>query len=145
MHAVKDLLDAKGREVYRVARDASLSQCARAMLDHGVGSVLVFDGGKLVGIFTWHDLIRAVALHDDAGRRRVHEYMSTELVTTTEAAKWEDVEAMMIAEGVRHLPVVDGAEVVGVIDRHDVIARRCGQVQELSEELHAYIRGNYPT
>lgn len=144
MHDVKELLDRKGREVYRVADDATLSECARVMTDHEVGSLLVFKKERLVGIFTWHDLVRAVARHDDVGHRSVSDFMSRELLTTSESAKWSEVEAIMVNNHVRHLPVVEDGQVVGVVQRHDVVANLCHAASEMTAELDAYIRSEYP-
>ena len=144
MNTVKELLDKKGREVYRVAHDASLSLCARTMMDHEAGSLLIFKEEALVGIFTWHDLVRAVARHDDVGHRPVSDFMSRDLLTTTEAAEWSDVEEMMVKNHVRHLPVVDDGRVVGVVQRHDVVANLCHAASAVTAELDAYIRSEYP-
>ena len=145
MEKVRDLLNVKGRNVATCQHGSTLGECAAQMSKEDVGSLLVQDGDKLKGILTWHDLLRALATHpDDAGTRPASEFMTTELITTTEAADYAEVAGKMIAGHVRHVPVMDGDDVVGVVDRIDVVARQHRQSEDKSEDLEAYIRGTYP-
>jgi CBS domain-containing protein len=145
MEKVKELLDVKGRHVATCQQGCALSECAVKMSKEDVGSLLVYDGEKLRGILTWHDLLRALAEHPaDVGSRPAGEFMSTDLLTTTESADYADVAQQMVDGHVRHVPVMEGDRVVGIVDRIDVVARQHRQSEDRSGDLEAYIRGTYP-
>ena len=146
MEKVRDLLNVKGRHVAKCEQSCTLGESAAQMSSEDVGSLLVHDGGELKGILTWHDLLRALARHpEDAGTRPVSDFMTTELITTTEDADYSEVADKMVSGHVRHVPVMDGNTVVGVVDRIDVVARQFRQSEEKTDDLEAYIRGTYPS
>lgn len=104
-----------------VAPDASLRQAALLMMSTEVGSVAIEVDGALEGILTERDILRAVAEDADLDQDRVSSWMTeypdsfTPDMNVEEAAEW------MLATGFRHLPVVDGDEVMGVISIKDVL------------------------
>ncbi|HEX6147128.1 MAG TPA: CBS domain-containing protein [Acidimicrobiia bacterium] len=104
-----------------VAPDATLRQAALLMMSTEVGSVAIEVDGALEGILTERDMLRAVAEDADLDQDRVSSWMTeypdsfTPDMNVEEAAEW------MLATGFRHLPVVDGAEVMGVISIKDVL------------------------
>lgn len=104
-----------------VAPDATLRQAALLMISTEVGSVAIEVDGALEGILTERDMLRAVAEDADLDQDRVSSWMTeypdsfTPDMNVEEAAEW------MLATGFRHLPVVDGAEVMGVISIKDVL------------------------
>jgi CBS domain-containing protein len=104
-----------------VAPDATLRQAALLMMSSEVGSVAVEVDGALEGIMTERDILRAVAQDADLDQDRVSTWMTeypdsfTPDMNVEEAAEW------MLATGFRHLPVVDGDEVLGVISIKDVL------------------------
>jgi len=110
--------------VETVSPEASAQRAARAMVENGIGSVIVTDGtGHAAGILTSTDFVRLGADGTSASEVPVSEYMSTELVTTTANAPIEEAAGIMIEEGFHHLPVVDETEgVIGIVTTTDLTA-----------------------
>jgi CBS domain-containing protein len=108
------------RDLLAVEPAVALADAARRMNARGVGAVLVLDGARLVGILTERDLLRAVALGygEDAA---VGDWMTKHPETIESTDTTEHAAVLMIHGGFRHLPVVDGAEVVGVLSIRDLM------------------------
>jgi CBS domain-containing protein len=108
------------RGLLSVAPDETITQVAQRMVERNLGAVLVVDGGRLVGIMTERDLMRAVArgVHADA---MVAEYMSRDPETIEPGDTTEHAAVLMIHGGFRHLPVVEGADVVGILSIRDLV------------------------
>jgi len=85
------------------------------MTDQGVGAVVVSDFGRMIGIFTERDLMRAVAGRVHSSEARVREWMTPDPVTMTEDASVEEAGQTMIERGFRHIPVVSGERAVGIV------------------------------
>ena len=90
------------------------------MTEHGVGAVVVSDFGRMIGIFTERDLMRAVAGRVHSSEARVREWMTPDPVTMTEDASVEEAGETMIERGFRHIPVVAGERAVGIVSIRDV-------------------------
>lgn len=145
MDRVKDLLDSKGHHVCMIKCQGTVLEAAQKMLTNRVGSLLVLREGTLEGIFTWHDLVRAIVDHpNQLDSLQVIDYTTRDLVTTTENEPLEKVEEMMISQGIHHLPVLRGADVVGVMDLADVLKRCVTGSRTLTQDLEAYILNAYP-
>jgi CBS domain-containing protein len=108
------------RELTTVARDATLREAAERMVARRVGSVLVFEGERLVGILTERDVLKAVARGSvDA---RVDEWMTRHPETIEAGNTVEQAAVVMLHGGFRHLPVADGEQVIGVLSMRDVMS-----------------------
>src|SRR3954447_13941949 len=108
------------RDLLTVEPDLLLTEVARRMVAKDVGAVLVFDGGRLAGILTERDVLRAVA--DGIGAdTRVRDRMTANPETLDAGDSTEHAAVLMIHGGFRHLPVVDGGEVVGVLSIRDLM------------------------
>jgi CBS domain-containing protein len=103
----------------RVESSASLGDAARAMDARRVGAALVFDGDRLVGIFTERDVLRAVAREGLGGT--VADWMTHHPETIEASDSTGHAAAMMIHGGFRHLPVADGDRIVGIISIRDLM------------------------
>jgi CBS domain-containing protein len=90
------------------------------MNEHGVGAVVVADFGRMIGIFTERDLMRAVAGRVHSSEARIREWMTPDPVTMTEDASVEEAGNTMIERGFRHIPVVAGERAVGIVSIRDV-------------------------
>lgn len=101
--------------------DESLADVADRMRFYDVGALPVMDGRRLIGIVTERDIVRAVADHARLELTPAADYMSSSPATIGPAASIEHAAAVMAALRVRHLPVVDGLELVGMISLRDVI------------------------
>lgn len=108
------------RGLLSVAPDETITAVAQRMVERNLGAVLVVDGGRLVGIMTERDLMRAVArgVHGDA---KVAEYMSRDPETIEPGDTTEHAAVLMIHGGFRHLPVVEGDDVVGILSIRDLV------------------------
>jgi CBS domain-containing protein len=109
------------KEVLEVAPEDTLGQAAEAMVERGVGSAVVSDFGRLIGILTERDLLRAVAGRVHSSEARVREWMTAEPVTASESTELKEAAQTMLEQGFRHLPVVDGDRAVGIVSIRDVV------------------------
>jgi CBS domain-containing protein len=140
MNRLAEILAGKGDVVLRIDADATVLEAARRMVQFNVGSLLVTDEGRDVGIFTERDYLRRVTLEGrDERETPVREIMSAPLVVVTPATPLEECMAMMTERRIRHLPVLDGATVVGVVSIGDVVKYQ-SQAQSFElRYLHDYI------
>ena len=106
-----------------VSPSATIADAATTMSTHQVGSALVLDGDRLVGIFTERDVLRAVGSDFDAEHHPVAEFMTKDPKTIGPNEDAAAALESMFAFGFRHLPVVDEARVVGVVSMRDVTRR----------------------
>jgi CBS domain-containing protein len=108
------------RDVLAVAPEDTLGEAAQKMVDRGVGSVVVKDYGRLIGILTERDLLRAVAGRVHTSEARVREWMTADPVTAPESMGAEEAARTMFERGFRHLPVGEGDQIVGIVSLRDV-------------------------
>jgi CBS domain-containing protein len=109
------------REVLSVAPEDTLGQAAEAMVERGVGSAVVSDFGRLIGILTERDLLRAVAGRVHSSEARVREWMTVDPVTASVSTGLEEAARTMLEQGFRHLPVVEDDRPVGIVSIRDVV------------------------
>jgi CBS domain-containing protein len=115
---IKDLMTS---EVLTVAPEDTVGEAAEKMVARGVGSVLVSDYGRLIGILTERDLLRAVADRIHSSEARVREWMTREPVTVQPDTPAEDAARTMLEHGFRHLPVVENEQTIGIVSLRDVL------------------------
>ncbi|MGH3660162.1 MAG: CBS domain-containing protein [Micromonosporaceae bacterium] len=99
----------------------SLRAAAALMWQQQTGSLLIMDGDRLAGILTERDLLRAVARGADVDVTTVHEVMTTQVRTVVASASLHETARLMAANWIRHLPVVEGDKVVGVVSQRDLV------------------------
>ena len=102
------------------ARGDSLRAAAARMWRQQTGSLLVTEDGRLAGIITERDVLRAVALGANPDKSTVDDVMTAEVFTVPPDLNLQDAARLMAARWIRHLPVVDGEEIVGVVSMRDV-------------------------
>jgi CBS domain-containing protein len=142
MKLVCHLLDAKGRDVVSIAPDASVLDAIRLMSDKGIGALLVMNGNSIAGIVTERDYARKVILKGRASdATRVSEIMTGEVVTTTSTESVEKCMNTVTDKRIRHLPVVDGGKVCGIISIGDLVKAIISDQQQAIEQLEQYISG----
>lgn len=134
---VRAILDAKGAKVVTVAPETSLSTAARRMDIEHVGALIASrDGKSLAGIIDERDIVRAYVRHgDDLARRTVADVMRAEVITCTPDEPVRQVMAKMTRHRVRHLPVLDGGALAGIISIGDVVKSRLGELELETEVL----------
>ena len=145
MGRVTDLLRAKGRDVYSIESAASVYDAVRSMVDHNVGSLLVVDGPEIRGIITERDYLREIVLKGRTSRTtRVGEIMTAQVVVVTPQDTIEDCMAIMTRQRIRHLPVLDGGRLAGLVSIGDVVKQLSTDQKAEIRYLTDYITGKYP-
>jgi CBS domain-containing protein len=112
------------------AVDDTLRAAARKMWEQQTGSLLVMDGDDLVGILTERDVLRAVATGSSLEETRISQVMTKDLVTVGPGTSLREAAKIMADRWIRHLPVIDGGAVVGVISQRDLAGVLAGALNE---------------
>ena len=135
------ILRSKGSHVATIEPAASLLDVAAALAEHGVGALVVSsDGATIDGIVSERDLARALARHGAAALAlAVSDVMTGEVRTCTERDTVDGLMALMTEERIRHVPVVDGDRLRGIMSIGDVVKSRLGELQAENGVLHEYI------
>jgi CBS domain-containing protein len=107
--------------VVSVAPEDTLGEAAERMVEDGVGSAVVLDSGRLIGILTERDLLRAVAGRVHTSEARVRSWMTADPLTATEAMSADEAMRTMLEQGFRHLPVVEGGRTIGVVSLRELM------------------------
>jgi CBS domain-containing protein len=143
MTIVDELLRRKGNAVFSVAPDASVFDAIRSMADNHVGALLVVDGSTLVGIVSERDYARKVILMGrSSSTTAVREIMSSPVVTIGPDRSVEDAMRAMTANRIRHLPVVRGERLEGIVSIGDLVKAVIEEQQVEISTLQAYITGS---
>ena len=122
MSSVADILGGKGREVLTIESAATVFQAIEKMVAANVGALLVDDGAGVVGIMTERDYLRRVTLQGrDEKETEVREIMSSPVIYVTPDTEIEECMALMTERRIRHLPVMDGDSLAGVISIGDLV------------------------
>ena len=129
MHSARDLIRQKGGRVFSVKPDASVMQALELMAEKNIGAVMVMNGEVVVGILSERDCIRKLDL---AGRSAtdtlVQEIMTTNVLYVEAGQTLEECMALMIDKNIRHLPVYEKQQLLGLISVRDVLFRSTGVV-----------------
>jgi CBS domain-containing protein len=118
--AVSSVGEMMATDVLSVAPEDTIGEAAQKMVDRGVGAAVVLDYGRLIGIFTERDLMRAVADRVHSSEARIREWMTGEPITISPETSAEEAAQTMLDNGFRHLPVVEGERAVGILSIRDV-------------------------
>ena len=142
MKTIRQLLASKSGPLVAVKPDDAVFHALQVMADHNVGSVLVLDDGKLVGIFTERDYARKVILHGKASKDiPVREIMSDRVLYVTPEQTVDECMAIMTEMHFRHLPVMADDQVVGIVSIGDVVKETISHQQFVIEQMEKYITG----
>ncbi len=107
-----------------VAPEDTLGEVAEKMNQQNVGAVIVRDYGRLIGILTERDMLRAMASRVHTSDARVRQWMTADPITASPEMELDDAAQVMLDNGFRHLPVVDGSNVLGVVSLRRVLGGR---------------------
>jgi CBS domain-containing protein len=142
MNQVADILNEKGQDVLRIEAEATVLDAVQQMVEANVGSLLVTVDGEITGIVTERDYLRRVAVE---GRTEtdttVREIMSTPLIVVTPQTSIDECMDLMTDRRIRHLPVADDGEVIGIVSIGDVVKfkskRQSVEIQYLTNYITA--------
>jgi CBS domain-containing protein len=140
---ISSLLHQKTSVLWKVAPDTTVFDAIRLMAEKNIGALPVLAGERLVGIFTERDYTRKVALMGKTSKEtRVREVVARETVTVTPEDSVEDCMRLMTANRVRHLPVVAGTTVVGIVSIGDLVNWIISTQNAAIEQMEQYIAGS---
>jgi len=141
---ISAILNQKSGEIYSVSPDATVFDAVSLLAEKNVGAVLVMDGEKLVGLLSERDYTRKVMLRGKRSRETsVAEIMSADLKVVNPREAVQDCLRLMTDKRVRHLPVVDGDKVVGIISIGDLVKWVIDCQSAAIAHLESYIHGGY--
>ena len=145
MKTVRDLLKAKGYDdIWAVAPDDSVYDALKLMADKNVGAVLVISAGWLVGILSERDYARRVIFKGKLPEATpAREIMTEKVLWVRPDQTVEECMALMTNKRVRHLPVFEGDQLIGVISIGDVVKAIISEQEFMIEQLEHYITGGY--
>ena len=122
MRPVLELLKQRDPINWSVSPNASVFDALKTLADHNVGALMVLEGGKLAGVFSERDYTRKIALAGKSSKdTQVKDIMTAHVVTVSPKVKTRDCLALMSQKNIRHLPVVDGETVLGMISIRDIM------------------------
>lgn len=139
--SVQSLLHGKERSVVSISPEASVTQLVSLLNEHRIGAVPVStDGRRIEGIISERDVLRGLDKHGvSLLGRRVSDVMTRDVVTCTTHDGTELVMSLMTRLRVRHVPVTDGGELVGIVSIGDIVRQRLEQIERENEQIREYI------
>ena len=142
MKTVRDILQVKGADVWRIPFEATVLDALRLMAEKQVGALVVVDGTKPVGVISERDYARNVILHGRASPTTlVKEIMTSPVVFTHPDQPIEECMAIMTDKRIRHLPVMDDGKLAGIISIGDLVKTIIAEQKFTIEQLERYIMG----
>lgn len=139
---VNHLLSSKGRTVWHVRPNETVLAALQLMASKNVGAVVVMEGGELKGILSERDYARKVTLLGKSSRTTpVHEVMTSKVVTVSPDHTIGECMEKMTYHRIRHLPVVDGAQIIGLISIGDLVKAFIMQHEFFLEQFESYAAG----
>ena len=129
------------RDVVTLDASAPMTEAARLMEERHIGSVVVRDGGAVVGLVTERDLMRTVCVLGRAPAAPIRDALRREIPRVGPSTTETEVASVMREHGTRHLLVEDGGEVMGIISMRDIIQLMMDEKEHLIGQLHSYIEG----
>ncbi|NND45571.1 MAG: CBS domain-containing protein [Xanthomonadales bacterium] len=144
MTAISEIIDRKGGMVLSVDQGDSVFDAIRLMADVNVGAVLVKKGNEISGIFTERDYLQKIALNSRSSRETmVSEVMSSPVITASPHDSVQECMETMTNCRCRHLPVVDGEELLGIVSIGDLVKKLLEEKESEVQQLSHYIAGSY--
>ncbi|MGE5648407.1 MAG: CBS domain-containing protein [Acidobacteriota bacterium] len=141
---VRSILAGKGTTIWDVAPDATVYEALARLAEKDIGALLVLEGDRLIGIFSERDYARKVILMGRSSREmQVHEVMTAPVVTVTPHHTVEQCMKLMTENRVRHLPVMDGPRLAGIVSIGDLVNSIISEQAETIQHLNNYITGSY--
>ena len=142
MNTVGKILKAKGSTVWTVSKDVPVSEALKIFVEKRISSVIAMDGEKAAGIFTERDYAHKVGLYGkDPAEVKVEEVMTKDLITVNPNQSVNVCMILMTEKRIRHLPVFDDRQLVGIVSIGDVLKDMIEELQFMITQLENYIKG----
>ena len=142
MTILRDIIRKKGGEIFSIGPEASVFEALKMMADHNTGALLVMSAGKVDGIISERDCVRRVDLHGRTAKdTMVTDIMTSKVLYAQVNQTIEECVAIMIDKNIRHLPVFDGDELIGLISVRDALNEMVDQQKFMISQLEHYITG----
>lgn len=139
------LLERKGSGVIGLEPEASVEEAARTMRKAKIGALLVMRGDRLLGVLTERDILnKVVAEGKVAAKVQLHEIMTSDVVVIEPKRSVRDAMKIVTEKRLRHLPVVQNGQLVGMVSGGDLTRSIVAEEEEVIDTLYDYIRGSYP-
>jgi CBS domain-containing protein len=140
MKTVKQLLEGKGREVHTIGPDARVIDALKLMAEKDVGALIVIEGSRIAGVISERDYARKVILHGKSSQDiAVRDIMTGKVVTVQPRHTVEECMALMTSKRIRHLPVVEGERLAGVLSIGDLVKEVIAEQEATIRQLESYI------
>ena len=145
LDTLDSVLRFKGRQVWSIAPTATVYEAIAQMSERSVGALLVLSERRLAGIISERDYARKVILKDRSSKEtEVREIMTDRVITASPGDTVEECMRLMTEHRIRHLPVLDGDKVVGIVSIGDLVNWTITAHEETIGHLQGYIEGRYP-
>jgi len=139
---IKDLLKIKNKEVWTIEPGASVYDAITEMADREIGALVVTEESRVVGIITERDYARKVIIQDKSSKNTpVRDIMTEKVIYVQPDQKIDECMALMTEKRIRHLPVLNGGKLVGMISIGDVVKAVISEKEFLIDQLTSYISG----
>src|SRR5258708_4162518 len=143
---VSEILKHKGTQVWSISPDKTVFEAIQMMADKNVGALRVMEGDKLTGIISERDYTRKIAIKGKSSRdTKVRDIISSPAISANPASTVEECMRLMTDNRVRHLPVLDGSKVIGVVSIGDLVNWTITSQKATIDQLENYITGGYPS
>lgn len=143
MATVKNILETKGTAIFTITPGTSVYQALELMVEKNVSALLVMENDALAGIFTERDYARKVALKGKSSKdTTIGEIMTSDLITVKPESSIDECMELMTAKYIRHLPVLDGGKLAGIISIGDVVRSIIQEQKSIIGHMEQYIAGS---
>jgi CBS domain-containing protein len=137
---ISDIIRSKGSSIAIAAPSTTISEVVQVLSKWGVGAIVVSDDGTHIdGILSERDIVRSLAKGEDTMALEARQLMTTEVVTRPPDATVDSLMELMTERRIRHVPVVDDGELIGIVSIGDVVKTRVGELEREAKQLHDYI------
>ena len=140
MKSLKQLLNAKGSQIYSIGPDAKVIEALQLMAQKDVGALVVLEGEKLVGILSERDYARKVILHGRSSQDvAVRDIMTSGVITVDPSQTVEQCMALVTQKRIRHLPVCEDDKLIGIVSIGDLVKEMIAEQEQTIKQLESYI------
>ena len=142
MTIIRQLLEEKGSSVWSTSPETSVYDALLLLAEKNIGALLVLQSGELVGIVSERDYARKVVLHGKVSMKTpVREIMTEEVITVSPQITIKEAMALMTGKHIRHLPVIEGTKIAGLISIGDLVKSIIADQEFMINQLENYISG----